>query len=32
MYSTKRTKAIEGNFTLLALNENKKPTKVLSNE
>jgi acyl-CoA hydrolase len=32
MYSTKRTKAIVGNFTLVALDENKKPTKILSNE
>jgi acyl-CoA hydrolase len=32
MYSTKRTKAIVGNFTFVALDENKKPTKVLSNE
>jgi acyl-CoA hydrolase len=30
MYSTKRTKAIVGNFTFVALDENKKPTKVLS--
>jgi acyl-CoA hydrolase len=32
MYSTKRTKAIVGSFTFVALDENKKPTKVLSSE
>jgi acyl-CoA hydrolase len=32
MYSTKRSKAITGNFTFVALDENKKPTKILSNE
>jgi acyl-CoA hydrolase len=32
MYSTKRTKAIVGNFPFVALDENKKATKVLSNE
>jgi acyl-CoA hydrolase len=30
MYSEKRTKAITGNFTFVALDENKKPTKILS--
>jgi acyl-CoA hydrolase len=29
MYSEKRVKAITGNFTLVALDENKKATKVL---
>jgi acyl-CoA hydrolase len=29
MYSEKRTKAITGNFTFVALDENKKPTKIL---
>jgi acyl-CoA hydrolase len=32
MYSTKRTKAVVGSFTFVALDENKKPTKVLSSE
>lgn len=31
MYSNKRTKAITGNFTFVALDENKKPTRVLGN-
>lgn len=30
MYSDIREKAITGNFTLVALDENKKPTKVLT--
>ncbi|MEQ1733347.1 MAG: acyl-CoA thioesterase [Bacteroidia bacterium] len=30
MYSTKRIKAITGNFTFVALDENKKPTKVVN--
>ena len=30
MYSDIRQKAITGNFTLVALDENKKPTKVLT--
>ena len=30
MYSDNREKAITGNFTLVALDENKKPTKVLT--
>jgi acyl-CoA hydrolase len=29
MYSTKRGKAISGNFTFVALDENKKPVKVV---
>jgi len=29
MYSNKREKAITGNFTFVAIDENKKPTKVL---
>jgi acyl-CoA hydrolase len=29
MYSENRTKAITGNFTFVALDENKKPTKIL---
>ena len=29
MYTEKRTKAISGNFTFVALDENKKPTKIL---
>jgi|ERR1017187_9335813 acyl-CoA hydrolase len=31
MYSDIREKAIMGNFTFVALDENKKPTKVLTN-
>lgn len=31
MYSEVREKAITGNFTFVALDENKKPTRVLSN-
>lgn len=30
MYNEKRTKAISGNFTFVALDEQKKPTKILS--
>lgn len=30
MYSEKREKAVTGNFTFVALDENKKPTSVLS--
>lgn len=30
MYSDHREKAISGNFTFVALDENKKPTKILS--
>ena len=30
MYSLKRTKAISGTFTLVTLDKNNKPTKVLS--
>ena len=30
MYSDIREKAITGNFTLVALDENKKPTKILT--
>jgi acyl-CoA hydrolase len=29
MYSTCREKAISGNFTFVAMDENKKPVKVL---
>lgn len=32
MYSTKREKAITGTFTFVALDENKIPTKVLSDD
>jgi len=32
MYNDKRIKAITGNFTFVALDQNKKPTKILSNE
>lgn len=32
MYSQVREKAITGNFTFVALNEDKKPTNILSNE
>ena len=30
MYNETRTKAISGNFTFVALDEQKKPTKILS--
>jgi acyl-CoA hydrolase len=30
MYSDRREKAISGNFTFVALDEHKKPTKILS--
>jgi acyl-CoA hydrolase len=30
MYSDKREKAISGTFTFVAIDENKKPTKILS--
>jgi acyl-CoA hydrolase len=32
MYSQVREKAITGNFTFVALNDDKKPTNILSNE
>ena len=32
MYSEKREKAITGNFTFVALDDNKNPTKILSEE
>ncbi len=32
MYNNTRTKAITGNFTFVALDENKKPTKIFNYE
>lgn len=32
MYSDKRVEAINGNFTFVALDENKKPIKILDDE
>jgi acyl-CoA hydrolase len=32
MYNNSRVKAITGNFTFVALDENKKPTRILTNE
>lgn len=32
MYSDKRLQAINGNFTFVALDEHKKPTKILTDE
>jgi acyl-CoA hydrolase len=32
IYNNSRVKAITGNFTFVALDENKKPTRILTNE
>ena len=32
MYNNSRVKAITGNFTFVALDENRKPTRILTNE